>query len=223
MYACFSYTCVHALISATPGHQRAAPDAINRSTIVQFCGCSQVILLLSCFGCVWLYATLQTAAHQVPQSTGFSRQEYWTGLTSLAPEDLPDPGIKPGSTALQAASLLLSHQGRLKHYWAPANVPSELYQVTAGSLLYVYIFPSFTSYSFSNLPFLDYIFSVRHISVQKLHTTFWWKTYSFHANQSINSLPNLWGKKMLFPKKYSSVTELSFYSAVSTVISCMMC
>ena len=83
MYACFSYTCVHTLISATPGHQRAAPDAINRSTIVQFCGCSQVILLLSCFGCVWLYATLQTAAHQVPQSTGFSRQEYWTGLTSL--------------------------------------------------------------------------------------------------------------------------------------------
>ena len=40
----------------------------------------------------------------------FSRQEYWTGLPFLPPGDLPDPGNKPGSPALQADSLL-SHQG----------------------------------------------------------------------------------------------------------------
>ena len=36
---------------------------------------------------------------------GFSRQEYWSGLPFHSPGDLPDPGIKPGSPALQADSL----------------------------------------------------------------------------------------------------------------------
>ena len=30
--------------------------------------------------CVWLFVTLWTVAHQAPQSMGFSRQEYWSGL-----------------------------------------------------------------------------------------------------------------------------------------------
>ena len=37
---------------------------------------------------------------------GFSRQEYWSGLPFPSPGDLPDPGIKPKSLALQADSLL---------------------------------------------------------------------------------------------------------------------
>ena len=36
----------------------------------------------------------------------FFRQEYWSGLPFPFPGDLPDPGIKPGSPALQADSLL---------------------------------------------------------------------------------------------------------------------
>ena len=32
----------------------------------------------------------------------FPRQEYWTGLPFSSPGELPDPGIKPGSPALQA-------------------------------------------------------------------------------------------------------------------------
>ena len=36
---------------------------------------------------------------------GFSRQEYWSGLPFPSPEDLPNPGIKPRSPALQADSL----------------------------------------------------------------------------------------------------------------------
>ena len=36
---------------------------------------------------------------------GFSRQEYWSGLPFPSPGDLPDPGIKPGSPALQADAL----------------------------------------------------------------------------------------------------------------------
>ena len=52
--------------------------------------------------CVRLFATPWTVAYQVPPSMGFSRQECWTGLPFASPGDLPDPGIKPGSPALQA-------------------------------------------------------------------------------------------------------------------------
>ena len=39
-------------------------------------------------------------ALQTPLSMEFSKQEYWSGLPLLSPEDLPDPGIKPTSPAL---------------------------------------------------------------------------------------------------------------------------
>ena len=35
-----------------------------------------------------------------PPSKGFSGQEYWSGLPLTSPEDLPTPGIKPGSLPL---------------------------------------------------------------------------------------------------------------------------
>ena len=40
-----------------------------------------LLLLLSHFSRVWLCVTPQTAAHQAPQSLGFSRQEHWLGWT----------------------------------------------------------------------------------------------------------------------------------------------
>ena len=46
-----------------------------------------------------------TLACQAPLSIGFSRQEYWSELPFPSPGDLPDPGIKPGSPALQADDL----------------------------------------------------------------------------------------------------------------------
>ena len=46
-----------------------------------------------------------TSAHQASLSMGFSRLEYWRGFLFPSPEDLPDPGIEPGSPALQADSL----------------------------------------------------------------------------------------------------------------------
>ena len=36
---------------------------------------------------------------------GFSRQEYWIGLPFPSSGDLLDPGVEPGSPALQADSL----------------------------------------------------------------------------------------------------------------------
>jgi len=45
----------------------------------------RLLLLLSRFSHVLLCATPQTAAHQAPQSLGFSRQEHWSGLTFPSP------------------------------------------------------------------------------------------------------------------------------------------
>ena len=55
----------------------------------------RLLLLLSRFNCVQLFATLWTVAHQAPLSMGFSQQEYWSGLPFPSTKDLPDPGIKP--------------------------------------------------------------------------------------------------------------------------------
>ena len=44
---------------------------------------------------------------------GIYRQEYWNGLPFPPPGDLPNPGIKPGSPALQADSLLSEPPGKL--------------------------------------------------------------------------------------------------------------
>ena len=55
--------------------------------------------------------TLWTVALQASLSMGFPRQEYWRGLPFPPPGDPLDPEIEPTSPALQADSLLLSHQG----------------------------------------------------------------------------------------------------------------
>ena len=46
---------------------------------------------------VRLFAIPWTVAYQASLSTGFSRQEYWSGLPFPSPGDLPNPGIEPKS------------------------------------------------------------------------------------------------------------------------------
>ena len=58
------------------------------------------------FSHVQLFARPWTVAHQASLSMEFSRQEYWSGLPFPSPGDLPDPGIEPGSPALQVDPLL---------------------------------------------------------------------------------------------------------------------
>ena len=62
--------------------------------------------------CVRLFAVPWTAAHQAPPPMGFSRQEYWSGLSFPSPGDLPNPGIKPRSPALQADALTSEPPGK---------------------------------------------------------------------------------------------------------------
>ena len=50
---------------------------------------------------VQLFPTPWTVAYQASPSMGFSRQEYWSGLPFPTPGDLPNPGIEPGSPALE--------------------------------------------------------------------------------------------------------------------------
>ena len=49
--------------------------------------------------------TSWTVVYQAPLSMGFSRRQYWSVLPLPSPGDLPEPGIEPGSPALQAESL----------------------------------------------------------------------------------------------------------------------
>ena len=49
--------------------------------------------------------TRWTVAYKASLSMGFSKQEYWSGSPFPSPGDLPDPGIEPGSPALQADAL----------------------------------------------------------------------------------------------------------------------
>ena len=60
-------------------------------------------------------------------ATPLSRQEYWSGLPFPSPEYLPDPGIEPGSPALQADTLPSEPQGKSKVWKGSRNSPIRLY------------------------------------------------------------------------------------------------
>ena len=76
-------------------------------TYIQWSFCCWCLVVKSCMTLV----IPCTITHQAPLSMGFPRQEYWSGLPFLSPEDLPDPGIEPASSVWQADSLPLSHLG----------------------------------------------------------------------------------------------------------------
>ena len=63
---------------------------------------------------VRLFAIPWTAAYHAPPFMGFSRQEYWNEFPFPSPEDLPDPGIKPGSPPLRADALPSEPPGKSK-------------------------------------------------------------------------------------------------------------
>ena len=60
---------------------------------------------------VRLFETPWYIACQAPPSMGCSRQKYWSGLPFPSSAYLSDPGIKPGSPALQVNSLLSEPPG----------------------------------------------------------------------------------------------------------------
>ena len=61
---------------------------------------------------VQLFATPWTVAYQASPSMGFSRQEFWSVLPFPSPGDLPNPGIKLRSLALEADALTSELPGK---------------------------------------------------------------------------------------------------------------
>ena len=82
---------------------------------------------------VRLFATPWPVAYQAPQSMEFSREEYWSGLPFPSPGDLPNPGIEPGSHALQADALPSEPPGNSRHcnwYLFNGNILTIFYLFT---------------------------------------------------------------------------------------------
>ena len=80
---------------------------------------------------VQLYATLGTVVCQVPLSTGFSRQEYWSGLPCPSLGDRPKPGMEPASLMSPAlAGRFFTTSGTWKTLWMLHEYPvNHIYQV----------------------------------------------------------------------------------------------
>ena len=86
--------------------------------------------MLSHVSRVQLSVTSWTVAHQAALSMRFSRQEYWSGSPCPPPGDCPNPGIEPGSLALQAGSLPsepISPRTEIYHRGFPVTLEILLY------------------------------------------------------------------------------------------------
>ena len=102
------------------------------------------VCMLSRFSHVQLFATLWTVACQAPLSMGFSRQQYWSGLPSPPPGDLPNPGIESLSPRLLCC--------RCRRYWGSQfpkcslGIPNFLKEISSlsHSFVFLYSFALFT-------------------------------------------------------------------------------
>ena len=77
-------------------------------------------------------------ASQAPQTMGFSRQEYWSGLPCPPPGDLSNPGIKPVSLK---SSTLAARFFTISVTWkAPSYIISSVQFSSVQSLSHVWLF-----------------------------------------------------------------------------------
>ena len=112
----------HCQSSGDPGHSGSQPRSVvswseapsGRTYSYNFSRVKDVHRIV--YACVLSHSVVSNSlwpmdySHQAALSKGFSRQESWKGLPFPFPGNLPDPGIEPGSPALQAYSFCLSHQ-----------------------------------------------------------------------------------------------------------------
>ena len=67
---------------------------------------------------VWLLATPWTAAHQVPLSMGFSRQEYWSGVPVPSPDLVTkEQQFYVYSKVVKTVTFLISQKGENMKFW----------------------------------------------------------------------------------------------------------
>ena len=84
------------------------------------CGLVFVCMHVQSLCRVHSFSLPRTVAHQAPLSMGFSRQEYWSGLSFPPPGDLPDPGIEPVSSALAGGFFTTEPPGKPSHSLSPS-------------------------------------------------------------------------------------------------------
>ena len=96
----------HAVNSRGEGKQMG--DAHSGACCVCVCVCAVL-------SHIWLFATPWTVTLRLLCPWGFFRQEFWGGLPCPPPGDLPNPGIKLRSPALQVNSLTSEPPGKPKN------------------------------------------------------------------------------------------------------------
>ena len=107
-----SYMTEHSSTTVIVDLQRFVKVLSKVLSYIHMCVCVCVLALVTELSCVWLFVTPWTVACQAPLSIGFSKQKYQSGLPCPPPGNLPNPGIRPGSPALQADSSLSKHPGK---------------------------------------------------------------------------------------------------------------
>ena len=92
---------------------------LNKLGINLPCACMHAVL--SCFSCVWLFATLQTVARRASPSMGIlqARTLEWVAMPFSRGSSQPRRPSSPAAPALQAGSLPLSHWGSSKLPYDP--------------------------------------------------------------------------------------------------------
>ena len=130
------------LITATMENSMEIPlKELKKKTKNSFCSKDQVVGMSKDCPCCYSHSVMSdsfvttwTLACQALLSTGFPRQEYWSGLQFLSPWDLPDPqGSNLHLLNLQVDSLPLSHLG------SNSRLVQVLQKHLHSSALYFYI------------------------------------------------------------------------------------
>ena len=109
LLSCFSHVRLCDLIDGCPPGS-PVPGILKARTLewvaISFSNASKWKVKVKSLSCVQLFATPRTVAHQAPQSMGFSRQEYWSGVP------LPSPDMLTPSN--WGKRLIFSNR---KHHW----------------------------------------------------------------------------------------------------------
>ena len=98
------------LPSTDPSLMTVDTAATSESMLLEVTFESENVKVLVAQSCLTLCGPMD---HSLPGSSVHGiLQQHWSGLPFPSPRDLPDPGIKPESLALQADSLLSESPGK---------------------------------------------------------------------------------------------------------------